>query len=332
MQVVVLIERSEGEARKAALQALSLGARLAREFSSVSSGAGCRALVLGGGASAVAKGLGKHGATSAEVVEDASLDTYLAERHVAAIAAALSPRKPFLLLLGATTIGKDLGPRLAQRLGAGYLADVTGLEAGDDPAKPRWIRPIFAGKASEHVDLLTESQVISLRPNAFPLEGVAGAAELSVDSVAMPDVSALGVKVREVAKRGGLDQVELTEAEIIVSGGTGVGSPEGFAPLRELCKTLGAALGASRAAVHADYIGADHQVGQTGKTVSPQLYIACGISGAIQHQAGMRTSKCIVAINKDAEAPIFKIAHYGIVADLFDVVPALNSEFKKILA
>jgi electron transfer flavoprotein alpha subunit len=328
MEVIVLIEQSGGEPRKASLQALALGQGIASEFSSA--GGGCRALVLGGHASAVAKGLGAHGAKAATIVEDASLDQYLAERWVAAVAAAVGNRKPFLMLLGASNIGKDLGPRLAQRLGAGYLADVTAMTR-DDKDKPRWVRPIYAGKASEHVDLLSESSVVAIRPNAFPLPDAGATDDVAVESVPMPALGDLKVKVREVKEREGKDEVDLTEADIIVSGGTGVGGPQGYAPLRELCHTLGAALGASRAAVHAGYIDEDHQVGQTGKTVSPQLYIACGISGAIQHQAGMRTSKCIVAINTDAEAPIFKIAHYGIVGNLFEVVPALNQEFKKVL-
>jgi electron transfer flavoprotein alpha subunit len=135
--------------------------------------------------------------------------------------------------------------------------------------------------------------------------------------------------VRSRTAASGLDQVELTEAEVVVSGGIGVGGPEGYGPLKELCSVLGAALGASRAAVHAGWIDAEHQVGQTGKTVSPQLYLACGISGMIQHQAGMRTSKCIVAINTDRDAPIMELAHYAIVADLHQVVPALTAELKR---
>jgi electron transfer flavoprotein alpha subunit len=330
-QLFVLIEHHDGVARKASLQTLGLGLKMAAEQSDRFDG-GCTALVAGKGSGAVAATLGACGVTKTLVIEDDAMEPYLAGHWAAVIGDALAGATPLTLLAGATSIGKDLGPRLAQRLGAAYLADVTGLVAGDGGA-PRWIRPIYAGKASEQVDLLGASAVVTVRPNTFPLpaasEGAAAPAATNASGARPANLTSI---VREVIARSGLDQVELTEAEIIVSGGMGLGGPEGFATLRELCGVLGAALGASRAAVHADWIGAEHQVGQTGKTVSPQLYIACGISGAIQHQAGMRTSKCIVAINTDPEAPIFKIAHYGIVGDVKQVVPALTAEFRKLLA
>lgn len=328
-QFFVLLELHDGEPRKASLQALGLGLRMAGEFGPGADA--CTALVIGPGAANAASTLAAHGATRVVALDDAALDPYLAEHWTSAIAGAVADASPVTLLMGATSIGRDLAPRLAQRLGAAHLADVTGLETNDGGG-PRWVRPIYAGKAVEHVELLAANSVVSIRPNAFPLPATdAAAAAPQVDARPAPRPADLTAIVREVVARSGLDQVELTEAEIIVSGGMGVGGPEGFEPLRELAGLLGAALGASRATVHAGWIGADHQVGQTGKTVSPQLYIACGISGAIQHQAGMRTSKCIVAINTDPEAPIFKVAHYGIVGDVKVVVPALIAAFRKVL-
>jgi electron transfer flavoprotein alpha subunit len=188
---------------------------------------------------------------------------------------------------------------------------------------------VYAGKLLSTVFITDGTQVISLRSRAFPQAestGNTGTADWVDVAVDEDDIPSKGVGVKE--KGGG---VSLTDASIIVSGGRGVGGPEGFDPVRELAEALGGALGASRAAVDAGWIPYDHQVGQTGKTVSPDLYIACGISGAIQHQAGMRTSKVIVAINKDADAPIFKLAQYGIVGDLFAVVPALTEEFSSRL-
>jgi electron transfer flavoprotein alpha subunit len=188
-------------------------------------------------------------------------------------------------------------------------------------------RPVYAGKLLSTVFVTEGTQVITLRSRAFPqaeVTGATGAAEWVETAVTEADIPTKVVGFE--AKEGG---VSLTDASIIVSGGRGVGGPEGFDPVRDLAGVLGAAVGASRAAVDSGWIPYEHQVGQTGKTVSPDLYIAAGISGAIQHQAGMRTSKLIVAINKDAEAPIFKLAQYGIVGDLFQVLPALTEEFRK---
>lgn len=235
--------------------------------------------------------------------------------------------EPAVILAGASVLGRDLTAWVAADLDAGLVSDCIALEVDDETVKVT--RPVYAGKLLSTVFVTGGTQVISLRSRAFPQAestgntGTADWVDVVVDEESIPS------KVVGYQEKGG--GVSLTDASIIVSGGRGVGGPEGFDPVRKLAETLGGALGASRAAVDAGWIPYDHQVGQTGKTVSPDLYIACGISGAIQHQAGMRTSKVIVAINKDADAPIFKLAQYGIVGDLFDVVPALTEEFRSRL-
>ena len=235
--------------------------------------------------------------------------------------------EPAVIFAGATTLGRDLTAWVAADLDAGLLTDCTALEVDGETVKVT--RPVYAGKLLSTVFVTEGTQVISLRGRAFPQAestGNTGTAEWVDAVVDEDDIPSKIVAIEEQA--GG---VSLTDASIIVSGGRGVGGPEGFEPIRELAETLGGALGASRAAVDAGWIPYEFQVGQTGKTVSPDLYFACGISGAIQHQAGMRTSRVIVAINKDPDAPIFKLAQYGIVADLFDVVPALTEEFRSRL-
>jgi electron transfer flavoprotein alpha subunit len=232
-------------------------------------------------------------------------------------------------LAGATTRGRDLFGMAAVDLNTGSLADVIALEAKEGAVQAT--KPVYAGKLlSTVVTNERRPQLISLRPRAFPKPEPDASRSGTVTPVS-PALSedAISLKVVDYAVAEG--QVSLADAKIIVSGGRGVGGPEGFAPVRELAGVLGGALGASRAAVDAGWIPYAHQVGQTGKTVAPDLYIACGISGAIQHQAGMRSAKTIVAINKDADAPIFKLARYGIVGDLFKIVPALTAEFRKRL-
>jgi electron transfer flavoprotein alpha subunit len=236
-------------------------------------------------------------------------------------------RNPAVIMTGASTRGRDFAAWVAADLDAGLVSDCLDLKVEGETVKVT--RAVYAGKLLSTSFVTGGVQVISLRSRAFPQAvstGAGGAAEW-VDPVISEDE--IPSKVVDFAEKGG--GVTLSDASIIVSGGRGVGGPEGFEPLRKLAGVLGAALGASRATVDAGWIPYEHQVGQTGKTVSPDLYIACGISGAIQHQAGMRTSKLIVAINKDADAPIFKLAQYGIVGDLFEVVPALTAEMQQRL-
>jgi electron transfer flavoprotein alpha subunit len=236
-------------------------------------------------------------------------------------------RRPAVILIGASTRGRDLAAWVAADLDAGLVAEAIDLTV--DGSSVKATRPVYAGKLLSTVFAVGSPQIVTLRSRAFAQAastGKKGQAEW-IGPVVAED--AIPTKIVGFEDKGG--KVSLTDAGIIVSGGRGVGGPEGFTPIRELAEVLGAAVGASRATVDAGWIPYEHQVGQTGKTVSPDLYIACGISGAIQHQAGMRTSKVIVAINKDPDAPIFKLAQYGIVGDLFQVVPALAAEFRKRL-
>ena len=228
-----------------------------------------------------------------------------------------------IFICGSTINGRDLAGRVCAKINSSFGQDVVDFkfENGNLIIK----RPVYAGKAYIWEKLLKEKIVLVIRPNIFkPIEREFKG---EIEENEMPDLEKFKIVKMEPKKE---EEIDVSEADIIVSGGRGVGSPSGFEPLRELAKTLKAAVGASRAAVDAGWIDHSHQVGQTGKTVSPSLYIACGISGAMQHIAGMRTSKVIVAINKDPNAPIFEIADYGIVGDLFEIVPALNEEIKKM--
>lgn len=263
------------------------------------------------------------------VVDDAALASGTTEAITAAVAGALQQLGKGPLFVGNTAVGKDIGPRIAQRLALGMVSDVVAIERAE--GNPRFRRPIYAGKAFSIVEVQEPEFVVSIRANAFPAAAAPASPAEVTRLQASFDPATFKTRIQEVIERAG-GQVDLTEADVIVSGGIGVKGSKGYETLKPLADLLGAAIGASRAAVLADYIHPSHQVGQTGKMVSPSLYIACGISGAIQHQAGMSTSKCIVAINTDPNAPIFEIADYGIVGDLFEVVPALTEEVKKLLA
>jgi electron transfer flavoprotein alpha subunit len=249
--------------------------------------------------------------------------------HADVLADIVRRTDPAVVLMSASFRGRDLAPRLAAKLGAGLVSDVTGVEVVED-GRLRITRPIYAGKAIARVVEKSRPQMATVRPNVFPVPPPDPSRTAQVEEVEA-EVGDIRAIVREVVQTA-TGRVELTEADIIVSGGRGMGGPENYALIRELADVLGAAVGASRAAVDAGWRPHSDQVGQTGKTVSPTLYIACGISGAIQHLAGMKSSRYIVAINKDPEAPIFKVADYGIVADLFTAVPLLTEEFRKLLA
>lgn len=285
------------------------------------------ALVLGHNVSAVADTAFDLGADAVLGVDDETLATFRLEAYGPVVTRLAQERGPSVIIAGASTRGRDLAAWVAADLDAGLVADGTDLEV--EGRTVRVTRPVYAGKLLATVFVTEGTQVVTLRNRAFPQAestGKTGQAEWVEPAVTEEQIP---TKVLGFESKGGT--VSLTDASIIVSGGRGVGGPEGFAPVRELADVLGGALGASRATVDAGWIPYEHQVGQTGKTVSPDLYIAAGISGAIQHQAGMRTSKVIVAINKDPDAPIFKLARYGIVGDLFKVVPALTAEFRKRL-
>lgn len=320
--VWVFVENREGQISTISKEAIGAARNVADEL-----GEDLTGLVLGEGVSAAADMAFDLGCDEVLGADDESLKDGRVEALGPLVVELAEEHEPDVIIAGASILGRDLTAWVAADLDAGLVSDCTALEVEDD--RVQVTRPVYAGKLLSTVFVTEGTQVISLRSRAFSQAqstGNTGTAEW-VDPVVDEDDIPTKVTGSE-DKAGG---VSLTDASIIVSGGRGVGGPEGYEPLRELVETLGAALGASRAAVDAGWIPYEHQVGQTGKTVSPDLYIACGISGAIQHQAGMRTSKIIVAINKDPDAPIFKLAQYGIVGDLFAVVPALNEAFQNRL-
>jgi electron transfer flavoprotein alpha subunit len=321
--VLVIAEQRDGVLKKVAFEMLGVGAELAAAL-----GGNVDAALLGTGLEDLANTLAQYGATKVYVAEDDSLATYSSEGYTDTLAAFLGKLEPAVILVGATAMGRDLAPRLAARLGVGMASDCIALEI--DGGRLVATRPIFAGKALAKVKLNGDPQMATVRPNVLAVPEPDEGATATVEPVAAVTDNVRAVVVDIVG--AGEGEIDVAEAEIIVSGGRGVGGSEGFAPVRDLAKALGAAVGASRAAVDAGWIEHAHQVGQTGKTVTPNLYVACGISGAIQHLAGMKTSKVIVAVNKDPEAPIFKVANYGIVGDLFEVVPLLEKEFQALLS
>jgi electron transfer flavoprotein alpha subunit len=321
--VLVIAEQRDGVLKKVAFEMLGLASELATAL-----GGTAQAALLGHGLTGLPETLAQYGATTVYVANDEGLDRYSAEAYTDTLAKLVSKTEPAIVLIGATAMGKDLGPRLAARLGVGLASDCTAFEIED--GRLLATRPIFAGKALARVKLNGDPQMATVRPNVLAAPEPDAGATATVEPVAALTDNVRATVVDIVG--AGEGEIDVAEAEIIVSGGRGVGGPEGFAPVRSLAKTLGAAVGASRAAVDAGWIEHSHQVGQTGKTVTPNLYIACGISGAIQHLAGMKTSKVIVAVNKDPEAPIFNVANYGIVGDLFEVVPLLEKELQALLA
>ncbi len=321
MSILVYCDHFEGKFRKVSLEMLSEASRIAEK-----TGDEVHAVVIGPGSKALAEQTGKYGAKKAYYSEDAALENYSTEAYVDVVEKAIDDSEPKLFMIGHNPRGRDLAPRLAQKLELGMISDVTAIELeGDDFI---FTKPIYAGKCLTKQKCLTEPAFISVRPNVLAVEekdaGTPELVELKPE-VSLDDIRAL-VKELVIQKS---ERPELTEADIIVSGGRGLGKPEGFQLIEELADVLGAAVGASRAAVDAGWKPHSFQVGQTGKVVSPTLYIACGISGAIQHLAGMGSSKYIVAINKDPEAPIFNVASYGIVGDLYKVIPVLIEELKK---
>jgi electron transfer flavoprotein alpha subunit len=321
--VLVLLERRGGELKRASLQAVSVARRLAGEGGRVD------ALALGSGAEGTAAAAAEAGADRLLVAADAAYDRYAPESYTAALAAAAKESGSEILLVAGTALGRDVAARTAARLQTGLLSDVVEIER---PAAGglRGRRPVYSGKALAWESIpQARPAMATLRPNAFPASATPGRAA-DVVPLAVPAAAARVVATR--LETPPQQEQDVAEASIIVSGGRGLKGPENFSLIRDLAKALGGAVGASRAVVDAGWIPHAHQVGQTGKVVAPSLYVACGISGAIQHLAGMSSSKVIVAINKDPDAPIFKVATYGIVGDVFEVLPKLTAEISRIKA
>ena len=322
----VFVETNEdGTAKNVGIELLGA----AKELAAKQGGKLC-ALVIGSNAQAAIDDANTHGADIVYVVDGEEFKNYTTDAYALAVCNAIETYGPTTMLFGATPNGRDLGPRVACRLKTGLTADCTSLAIDEESGNMAWTRPAFGGNLMATILCPDHRpQMGTVRPGVFKKpEATEGKAEIVIiDFHVAPEQ--IRTELIEVIKEAADEIVDLEGADIIVSGGRGVGGAEGFAPLKELCAVLGATLGASRAAVDSGWISHSHQVGQTGKTVGPKLYIACGISGAIQHVAGMSSSDTIVAINKDPEANIFNIADYGIVGDLFEVVPVLTEEIKK---
>jgi electron transfer flavoprotein alpha subunit len=325
MTILVFAEQREGEFRKAAYESLAAAKQLAAAH-----GGRVEAAVIGAGVTAAAAGLGRYGAQTAHVADAEHFRLYSPDGYAKALAALVAAVKPTLVLAGATSMGKDLLPRVAAAVKKPVAPDCTAIEITAQ-GQVKVTRPAYAGKIIATLESAGDPPYfVSLRPNVFsagaPEDGKEAEVRAFDPGVGAGDIRARTVKV-EKAEGVTLD---VAEADVVVSGGRGLKDPENFKLIRDLADAFGGAVGASRAVVDAGWIEHQHQVGQTGKTVSPTLYVACGISGAIQHLAGMSSSRWIVAINKDPDAPIFKVADYGVVGDLFQVIPTFIEEVRKI--
>jgi electron transfer flavoprotein alpha subunit len=317
-KVLVFVESKDGKLRNISFEALTVAQQLA-------DGGEVAAVLIGTGASGFVQEVSQYGPDKVYLLEDGALSMYTTDAYTQAFSQLIEEVQADVILMGHTAIGKDLAPRLAARLGAGLVSDCTG--AALENGAIVFTRPIYSGKAFQKKVVNQGKVFATLRPNNFEIQEKPVQAEIVRFQPVIKDVRTI---VKEIVRKT-TSGVDLSEAKVIISGGRGVKSKEGFKVLQELAEVLGGAVGASRGACDAEYCDYSLQIGQTGKVVTPDLYIACGISGAIQHLAGMSNSKIIVAINKDPEAPIFQVADYGIVGDLFEVVPLLTEEFKKVL-
>lgn len=325
--VWIYVETDEdGNVKNVALELLGAGKALAEK-----TGGKLSAVVIGNDTESAAKATGTCGADCVYVVEGPEYADYSNDAYTAALCHLVEKYRPNVVIAGATLQGRDLMPRVAARLETGLASDCTAVEYNEENACLAWTRPAYTGSLFETVICKRpRPQLGTVRPGIFKKsEPEENKAEILKEEFHFADNR---TKLLDVVKEAAGNIVDLEGADYVVSGGRGVGSEDGFKPLQELADVLGGVVGASRAAVDAGWIPSTHQVGQTGKTVAPKLYIACGISGAIQHLVGMSGSDCIIAINKDPDAPIFSIADYGIVGNLFEVLPLLTEEIKRVRA
>ncbi|MCK6626239.1 MAG: electron transfer flavoprotein subunit alpha/FixB family protein [Anaerolineae bacterium] len=322
--IFVWIEQFNSTADSISWETLGAARRVANDL-----GGQLVAVVLGQNVGDLAQQAIHYGADSVFLGDDATFKQFRLEPYAAVLTKLAQEQQPAAMLLGASNAGLELSAYVAAKLGVGLAADAIDLSVNHGALEVT--RPVLVGNVLAKVTFgPARPQMVTLRRRVFPLPAADTGRSGTIAHIA-PVLTEGQIATKVEGIEAAANEVSLTDAKIIVSGGRGVGGPEGFAPVKALAEALGGAMGASRAAVDAGWVPYAHQVGQTGKTVQPDLYIACGISGAIQHLAGMKTSKLIVAINKDAEAPIFKYAHYGIVGDLFQYLPALAEEFKKRL-
>lgn len=323
--ILTYIEVREGKVKKSSLEVLSEAKRRSDEL-----GLEAFAVLVGHGLESLAPEVSRYGAKMVIALDSPLLSSYSPSGYARAMTELCKELSPEAIFFAATSMGRDLAPRLAAELGVSLASDCIQIAVVDGSLEVK--RPIYAGKALASFRFKSSPIIATLRPNVFPLDPPGeGGGDTEKKEALIPEDQIRDL-VSEVLKEEGAE-LDITEADIVVSGGRGLKGPENFDLLRDLTEILPhSAVGASRSAVDAGWIDHQHQVGQTGKTVSPNLYMAFGISGAIQHLAGMSSSKVIVAVNKDAEAPIFKVADFGIVADLFQVIPPLKEELKKILS
>jgi electron transfer flavoprotein alpha subunit len=318
--LLVFAEQRDGKIKKAAFEAVSKGHDVAAKL-------GLSLLVVAIGDGLDTESLGNYGASKVIVFDNPQLANYSANAYAKLIAKAAKENDATVIFMSATAMGKDLAPRVAIRTGAALASDCTDLKL--DGTTLLAVRPVYSGKAFATVELNSPVKLYTLRPNVFAVTDKTDA-KAAVEKISyQPDEADLKTIVKEIVVSAG--KLDVTEADIVVSGGRGLKAPENFHLVEKLAAVLGGAVGASRAVVDAGWRPHSEQVGQTGKVVSPKLYIACGISGAVQHLAGMSSSKIIVAINKDKDAPIFQVADYGIVGDALELLPQLTDEFEKIL-
>jgi electron transfer flavoprotein alpha subunit len=321
MKILVVAEQRDGKLKKPSFEAVRAAKSVADQLNAEVIG-----IVVGENVKPMAAELGGFGASRVIVAESPKLAQYSSTAYTKVVADAAQKEGADVVMIPATAFGKDLAPRVAVRLEAGMASDCTALRVENSEIIAT--RPVYAGKALMDVQVVSPKKVLTLRPNVFTA-GVADGAAATVEALnvelADSDLSSVVIGTTQASNK-----LDVAEADIIVSGGRGLKAPENFKIVEELAEALGAAVGASRAVVDAGWRPHDEQVGQTGKTVSPSLYIAVAISGAVQHLAGMSSSKYIVAINKDKEAPIFQVADYGIVGDVFEIIPAFTQEVKKL--
>ncbi|OGU64786.1 MAG: electron transfer flavoprotein subunit alpha [Ignavibacteria bacterium RBG_16_36_9] len=318
-KILAILEQREGLIKRSGFEAACTAANLAKDLN-----ASAEAVVVGDVISNLNE-VSKYGIQKIIHLKNSELANYSSSGYTEALTNLVKEANYNVLILSNTALGKDLAPRLSVKLEAGCAVDCVKLNlSGNDIILTR---PAYAGKALIDVKLLSTNKVITIRPNVFKAQVVENSAPVEI---IVKEISQVNLKSKVTSFKKSEGKIDVAEADIIVSGGRGMKGPENFHLIEELAEALGAAVGASRAVVDAGWRPHNEQVGQTGKTVSPTLYVACGISGAIQHLAGMSSSKYIVAINKDKDAPIFSVADYGITGDLFEIIPALTSEIKKV--
>ena len=318
-KILVVLEQRDGQIKRSGFEAASIAAKLAEDLNTTA-----EAVVVGDIISNISE-ISKYGIKKVIHIKNSDLANYSSSGYTDSISDLAKESDYNILVLSNTALGKDLAPKLSIRLDAGCIVDCIKINvSGSDLI---FTRPTYAGKALIDVKILSNKKVITLRPNVFKAQVVDSS---SPAEIVVKEISNVNLKNKVTSFKKSEGKLDVAEADIIVSGGRGMKGPENFHLIEELADVLGAAVGASRAVVDAGWRPHSEQVGQTGKTVSPTLYVACGISGAIQHLAGMSSSKYIVAINKDKDAPIFNVADYGIAGDLFEIIPALTAEIKKI--